>query len=144
MPESKPRDYESLIPGLQLTAKNLRHNISFAASAPGPDRRGYYTTADPKIQKIIEVHPRFKDGTIRRVPSPEEIEEMKKQEEQKKRLENLNEFFAAVGGIPDFNQMKEAQLYKVADLIGIEVETKSGGKKAKSTLVNEIEKAIGK
>lgn len=144
MSEKKIKEYESLVPGFQLSVKNLPHNIFFNASAPGPNRRGYFQTSDEKIQKIVENHPRFKDGTIRRIPSAEELAEIEKKKEQKEKKETLSGFFKVVGGVPDFSKLEGDQLKTVADLIGVDAQTKDGKPKAKSTLVGEIEEAIGK
>lgn len=140
--KTKPVQYESLIPGLQISVKKLEHNLVFSAGAAGPDRRGYLTTDDKTVQECIEAHARFKDGVIRRIPSAEELAEAKKKSDQAKRLQVLKESYVLIAELPDFSKMSDEKLQQFAESIGVDPLTKDGKLRAKTSLVKDIQELL--
>ena len=131
------RTYISGLPGLTLTLKGVPANVRFKPSAPGPNRIGVFSTDDEKVQKLLEAHPRFKEGTIYKQPTLEEIEAEKKAKEVAEMKNNLDKFFSAIGGVPDFTKLKKDQLEVAAELVGIETKGKTA-----DALAKEIENIL--
>jgi len=121
MGKPKIKYYESDMPGLVLSTTRFSENIIFVASAPGPNRKGYYQTDDPEKQKFVEEHKTFQQGIVRRKKTPEELEQEAKAKKQAERLEFWKEVYRMYKNLPDFGKMKAEEVKALADDIGAEV-----------------------
>lgn len=121
MGKPKIKYYESDMPGLVLSTTRFTENIIFTASAPGPNRKGYYQTADPEKQKFVEEHNLYTQGVIRRKKTPEELAQEAKEKQQAERLEFWKEVYSMYKNLPDFGKMKADEVKALADEIGADV-----------------------